>query len=93
MDYNIPSPCEIKSKLDEAAEAEVVKIVPQIVEMLEREYIGPPVNFTLKDKNLSAKARARVIAVFDEAGWDVKFQDDQREGAWLEFSAKAVKPL
>ena len=93
MDYNIPTPSEIQYKLNESAEAEVEKIVPQIIEELESKYDGDSVTFSLKDRELSSKARARVITIFSEVGWNVKFQDTQREGAWLEFRAATANPL
>lgn len=38
------------------------------------------------DVPVSAKVREKIIDIYEKAGWQVKYESDQREGDYLQFS-------
>jgi len=67
---------------DQLAAAE--KVVDRV---LAREYSsGRSVTIASSLVNLDYYQRPKLIARYQKSGWNVKWTDDQREGAWYTFS-------
>lgn len=84
--FRIPTPEEIIRKVDENNRNEIDRIAPLIVKELTTRFTGMEISIEIPENSLNGKGTSRLVEIFEQSGWKVKYRSDQCDGPYLDFS-------
>ena len=75
-------------KLNPEDMAKISALEKKIDATLKKEFADEKTRVIVCTDYLDRRTQVQLYQIYENAGWNVKYNTEQREGAWLEFTAR-----